>query len=482
MTGEHIQFITGRLAEFALRRQVAELSKQLGFDYSIDVLPITVAALMTPDWIARRLTRCQEATKLLVPGYCAGDLKPIEEASGRPVERGPKDLRQLPAFFGGIASERADYGRHSIEILAEINHAPRLPLAQIMAEARELRAGGADVIDVGCDPGEAWSGVADCVKALKDEGQRVSIDSLNPREIEPAVRAGAELVLSVNSSLCDAAPDWGCEVVAIPDEPTTLSGLEETIEELAHSRVPLRIDPILEPIGLGFAASLERYFYVRRRFPDAAMMMGIGNLTEMTDVDSAGINVLLMGICQELDIGSVLTTQVINWARTSVRECDLARKLVYYAATNRVPPKHVDHRLVSLRDPKPSEFGPAELDELARQIRDNNYRIYAEGGQIHLISRGIHLHERDPFLLFERLVHPGFGGAADQHEPPANMDPSHAFYLGYEMAKAATALTLAKQYRQDEALDWGYLTEPEESHRLRKSHIQLPVTGQEPAS
>ena len=41
------------------------------------------------------------------------------------------------------------------------------------------------------------------------------------------------------------------------------------------------------------------------------------------------------------------------------------------------------------------------------------------------------------------------------------MDPNHAFYLGYEMAKAVTALTLGKDYRQDQALDWGYLTKPE---------------------
>ncbi len=64
--------------------------------------------------------------------------------------------------------------------------------------------------------------------------------------------------------------------------------------------MPLRIDPILEPIGFGFAASLGRYLEVRRRYPDAEMMMGIGNLTELTDVDSAGVNVLLLGFCQEL--------------------------------------------------------------------------------------------------------------------------------------------------------------------------------------
>jgi len=34
-------------------------------------------------------------------------------------------------------------------------------------------------------------------------------------------------------------------------------------------------------------------------------------------------------------------------------------------------------------------------------------------------------------------------------------DGAHAFYLGYELAKAEIALQLAKRYAQDNALDWG---------------------------
>ena len=74
----------------------------------------------------------------------------------------------------------------------------------------------------------------------------------------------------------------------MPDDSATLGGLDETVELLAAAGVPLRIDPVLEPIGFGFAASLGRYLEVRRRYPDAEMMMGIGNLTELTDADSAG--------------------------------------------------------------------------------------------------------------------------------------------------------------------------------------------------
>ncbi|HEV2973198.1 MAG TPA: DUF6513 domain-containing protein [Pirellulales bacterium] len=485
MPSERIHFVTGRLAEHSLRAVLAELGPIAGFQYSIDVLNITVAALMTPEWIARRIQVPAGTTRVLLPGYCDGDLTPVEAAAGVPVERGPRDLRRLPEFFGR-EPPAADYGRHDIQILAEINHAPRLALAEILAEGKQLSADGADLIDIGCDPGETWNGVGEVVRALREVGLRVSIDSMNPREIAPAVRAGAELVLSVNASNREAARDWGCEVVVVPDLPLAEKGtvpfcsatieamvpaakgdsprpswdwhLDETVAMLAEAGVPLRIDPVLEPIGFGFAASLERYFEVRRRYPDAEMLMGIGNLTELTDVDSAGVNALLLAICEELGIRSVLTTQVIHWARSSVRECDLARRLVYYAIRHRMLAKHLEPKLVMLRGGKPLRYGPEELERLAAEIKDNNYRVFAEDGAVHLISAGLHLADADPFAVFEQLL----------AREPRNLDLSHAFYLGYEMAKAATALTLGKDYRQDEALDWGFLTREETSHRRTK--------------
>src|SRR5262249_57707360 len=123
-----------------------------------------------------------------------------------------------------------------------------------------------------------------------------------------------------------------------------------------------------ERIGFGFAPSLGRYLEVRRRYPDAPMMMGVGNLTELTDVDSAGVNVLLAGFCQEVGIHSVLTTEVINWCRSSVREFDLARRLVRHALTHRVLPKRLEPNLILLRDPKLRAYGPAALADLPPAI------------------------------------------------------------------------------------------------------------------
>lgn len=458
MPREHYVFVTGKLAEPSLRTVLKELAPTVEFDCSVAVMPITVAALMSPKWIARRIRVLPQATRIILPGYCQGDVRVLEEATGLPVERGPKDLRQLPEYFGK-PSQNSDYGDFDIEIIAEINHAPRLSQKELLARAARLEADGADVIDLGCEPRQTWKRVAEAVWALRNEGRRVSIDSYHPGEIEPAIAAGAELVLSVNKTNLRHALGWDCEVVVVPDAAGTLDGLDETTATLSEAGVRFRIDPILNPIAFGFAASLGRYLEVRRRWPQAEMLMGIGNLTELTDADSAAINVILLGFCQELGIRSVLTTQEINWARTAVRECDLARRLVYHAVNRQVLPKHLEPRLVMLRDPRVLDRRPEELDELATAIKDHSYRIFAEGGQLHLITSQLHLTSDNPFDLFEQLL----------PRAPATIDAAHAFYLGYEMAKAMTALALSKNYRQDEALDWGMLTVAELTRRERRA-------------
>jgi hypothetical protein len=130
---------------------------------------------------------------------------------------------------------------------------------------------------------------------------------------------------------------------------------------------------------------------------------------------------------------------------------------MHFAVNQRVPPKNVDPRLVMLRDARLLTPIDAELDELATNIRDHNYRVFAGDDKLHLISAGVRLTDADPFLLFDKLL----------ATSPKNLDASHAFYLGFELAKATIANSLGKNYTQDEALDWGYLTRPERSHRLK---------------
>ncbi len=455
---ERLLFVTGRLAEPLVRRMAAEVAGQVGFDFDVEVVGISVAALLHADWLRRKLSIDGPFDRVILPGWCQGDLSSLASTFGVPFERGPRDVLDLPQHFGIGLRRDTDLSRFDIEIVAEINHAPFMTDAEIVSRARRYRESGADVIDLGCVPGQSWPRAGELVATLRDEGFRVSIDSFERREVEQAVSAGAELVLSVNSSNLDWAVDLPVEWVAIPDDPSSPEQLVGLTERLAATGRPFRVDPIIEPVGFGFAASLARYFEVRRERADWPMLMGVGNITEMSEVDSAGLNFLLAAICQELSIGSVLTTEVANWARSSVREFDLARRLVKQALDGRRLVKKIDSPLLVVRDDRLRPQGDDFLEAMSRQLKDPNFRIFVERGRIHVMNRDGYWQGDDPFELF------------DQFSKSTSLDASHAFYLGYELCKAVTALRLDKQYTQDQSLRWGFLswTEPGAHERRRE--------------
>jgi dihydropteroate synthase len=446
------------------------LAESQGFDYDVCVLPISVAALMHVGWVERKLQLDRTYDRIFVPGACRGDLDQLAAQFGTPFERGPQDLFDLPEHFGRGRRPAPDLSRYDIEILAEINDAPRLAPDDLVARARRYVADGADIVDLGCIPGESWSGIGDAVRRLKDEGIRTSVDSFERSEVEAAVAAGAELVLSCNGSNVDWAQGLEAELVVVPDDLHDPATLQPTVAVLERAGARFRLDPILEPIGFGLGRSLARYVEVRRTFPDAEMLMGIGNVTELAETDTAGPNLLLAGICQELGIRSVLTTEVVHWARTAVREFDVARRIVRQALAAGTIPKHIDSRLLTLRDPKVTSPGREALDGLAARITDPNFRVFVDGDELVVMNRDGLWRGRDPFVLFEQLA-----------TLPSAPDPGHAFYLGYEMAKAVVALTLGKQYRQDQALRWGLHTVEEESAVARR-HAQRAADENVPSS
>jgi dihydropteroate synthase-like protein len=296
------------------------------------------------------------------------------------------------------------------------------------------------------------------VRELRAAGMRVSIDSFDPAEISEAVTAGAELVLSINRSNLDVARQFSgsdVRVVAIPDFGEGLDTLERNLDSLERWNVRYLIDPIIEPIGFGFMTSLERYAEVHRRYPTSAQLMGIGNITELTSADTTGVNAVLLAICEEVGVRAVLTTEVIPWARGSVREIDIARRLMHHAVTHRSLPKGLDDRLLTVKDPLILEYAEDELRELHAAVRDPNFRIFTDRDTITVFNNEIFVRGTDIQVIFSQL---------------GVEEPTHAFYLGRELLKAKLAITLGKTYRQEGALNWGYLTPPDD---VKSEHVKL---------
>jgi dihydropteroate synthase-like protein len=438
---ERLLFVTGKLAAPALRDTLGRA--ELPFDYDVAVMKITVAALMTTDWIARRLDVPDGATRIMIPGMCEGEVEVISERFGIPAEKGPADLKALPVWFGR-EDARASYGERDIRVFAEINHVPRLDRDEIFAIAEYYRDAGADVIDLGLSLGRTWLDEGPRVIAeLRDAGFELSIDSLDPDEILMADEAGVQYVLSLNGGNRHLAERLRATPILIPDSPDDLDSLDETIAHLDALGKPYLVDPIIEPIGSGFAASLGRYLEVRRRHPDIEMFMGIGNLTELTEADTTGVTALLIGFCQELGIRNVLTTEVIHWARGAVHEAVLAAQLMHFAHVRGTTPKHIDGRLLTVKDEELRPYAEAELRELHEQVRDPNYRIFADADWIYVFNSDRFVKGTDFNEIFDQL---------------GVEEATHAFYLGKELMKATIARALQKNYRQESPLDWGYMT------------------------
>jgi dihydropteroate synthase-like protein len=434
-------FVTGKLAAPALRETLRRA--ELPFDYDVAVMRITVAALMTTSWIARRLEVAPNVTRIMIPGMCQGETDVLSERFDLPAEKGPADLKRLPAFFGQ-ADARSRYGARDIRVFAEINNVPHLDRERIVELAGYYRDAGADVIDLGLSLDRNWLDEGpEVIADLKARGFTLSIDTLDPDEILMADAAGVDYVLSVCGHNLQVARQLRATPVLIPDTPEDLDSLDATVAHLRELGKPFLVDPIIEPIGFGFAASLGRYLEVRRRHPDAEMLMGIGNLTELTEADTTGITALLIGFCQELGIRNVLTTEVIDWARGAVREAVLAAKLMRFAEQEGTPPKHVDGRLLTIKDEEVRPYTEAELRELHASITDPNIRIFTDADWIYAFNAEEFVKGTDINQIFEQLgIH----------------EHTHAFYLGKELMKAATARALGKNYRQESPLDWGYLT------------------------
>ena len=174
-------------------------------------------------------------------------------------------------------------------------------------------------------------------------------------------------------------------------------------------------------------------------------MLGVGNLTELTEADTSGINAVLLGIATELQASAILTTQVSGHARRAVREADWARRIMHAAASRQVLPKGLSPALMTVHDKHPFPDTPDEIAATAAQVRDPNFRVQVAATGLHVYNRDGLRVAQDPFALWPQLG--------------LDNDAAHAFYMGVELARAQVAWQLGKRYVQDQPLDWGCAVE-----------------------
>lgn len=449
-------FITGKLAYPSLKKTLFRLN--LDFDYQILKMPITVAALMDSNFIIRNLKKTKSIDlnsagdlEIILPGRSRAEIKKIKtEIKNDKIKfsKGPEEIIDLADFFGKkrvkIDFKQAKRGH---KIIAEINEAALMDLDQILKIADYYHQSGADIIDLGCVNGREFPHLEEVIYSLKEKDYKLSLDTFNQDEIIRASKTGIDYLLSLNSHNLEALNyDVSYLPVIIPDpEEGNLKSLYKNIKEVEKKGLKKYIiDPILDPINFGFSQSLLRYLELAEAENlNQDMMMGVGNLIELSDCDSTGLNFLTAALAVELDIEYLLTTEASFKTRGAVKELDLALKIISHADQENSLPNRLSDLLLNLKDRKDRNYSREEIKEIKNSITDSNYRILNDGEAINIFNAQEEYRGKNIRKLFSKLKNAE--------------EASHAFYLGRELQKAYTALNLSKNYRQEDELDWGYL-------------------------
>jgi len=518
----NILLVTGQLA----KPMVERYAEQSRFKPKVVALPTSVAALMTPRYIARQLRgeRLEGVDMILVPGLIKGDVSVVSKATGIPAFKGPRHAADLPLVLDSVAEMRlsdkipaCDLIREELnsraldllkkveaeeeelmkepgnmrigglavgrsfpaKVIAEIVDAPKLSDEEIRRRAAYYVESGADIVDVGMIAGAPKpSEAARCVRAVKGAvKQPVSVDSMDVEEIEAAVSVGVDLILSVDAGNIAEVSRFASHIPVVviptdfgrrlfPREAGEKVRLLERNVELARRMgfTKIIVDPILDPlINPGAAESIAACREYRRRHPETPMLLGVGNVTELLDADTQGVNALLSGIAAELDVSLLLTTEVSDKARGCIGELSRLSKMMYLAKMRESPPKELGLDMLVLKESRlKDEPYDRRLEEGSRVIyveQVEDYRADPKGCFKILLDRDegsiVVMHYSQYRLKKPDVVIKG-RRAVDVYRTAVRMNLvstlEHAAYLGSEVEKAEMALKLGRSYVQDTPL------------------------------
>ncbi len=361
-----------------------------------------------------------------------------------------------------------------MRVIAEIVNAPTLDVEDVRRRAIYYEAEGADIIDIGMLAGrpapETIEGLVDAVRS--SAGLPISIDTLDPAEIKAAVDAGVDLVLSVDrGNIEEVAPHVAdVPVVVLPSnmkEGILPEGAEERFIALEENLLLARnlgigkliADPVLEPaVKPGLLESLRAYQLFRMVDETTPVLFGLGNVTELIDADSTGVNGLLTALASEVDADLLFVPEYSTKARRSVRETATAAKMMFLAKRRDVPPKDLGVDLLVLKEKrwveKRYERVYEESTEVIEAKGEEDMVLDSEGWFVISVDRekeevvATHYRSRDgPDLvirgrgareIYQTIIRKGLVGKYD-----------HAAYLGKELMKAELALLLGRSYVQD---------------------------------
>ena len=520
-----VLIITGHLA-YPLIKEVVSNTKE---DIIVHIADNTqVAAFLTPNQIIKEIKthfsdQLDEIDMILVPGLIKKGTREITKELGIPTFKGSTDGADLamvlnlvnsiqlsedkPAdklieeekrkeafkFINDFENDKENIQKllekpnnilirnlpvgedFPMRVLSEIANAPFLSKEALINKCQYFVDSGADMIDIGMAAGEDFSDkIPELIETLRPiVGDRpLSIDTLNPKEIQVAAENGIDFVLSLdlgnNSEVQKILKEKDIPAVLLPTDfshgvsPKSPMERVESMHQLIKDTEGLRYvaDLILDPVNSSSIVESIIACHEFHKTNPAPMFFGVGNVTELMDADSGGVNVLLAGIGMELGVSILFTPEESGKTRGSVYELATASKMMFLAKHRKSIPKDLGINLVAFKDKhKRNDVILNELDGVPQVKRDKpmkfirdkagSFKINVEYNTTVKESRitATHFKKNKPDLvitghsaneIYEEII---IKGLVTRME--------HAAYLGSELQKAEIAMITGKEYVQD---------------------------------
>ena len=516
-----ILLITGRNAVRALR----DIQSRLNMPTEIFVCNTDVASLISPSLLLKELSNVDlsNISEIIVPGSTKGDFSVIQDKFNIPCLKGPRNLSDLPTVINTIKLSNTDlspdmpadeildneikkvleeelknahypekyririgkkgymqlYSGGIMHIIAEIPDVPLLDESELKRITNYYEKSGASIIDIGMVANDDYSKkIPSIVKILRSCTKLpLSIDSLNESEILAALDSDIDMIMSLDMGNYRILEDINGDirntaVVIIPRDkggriPKDVNERIELIEKLIEYLKDIELskiiaDPILNPPNHGLFESLMAFYILRHRYSNLPLLMGVGNVTELMDADSVGINALISLIASELDIDFLFTTEASRKTKGCIKELSRAVKMMYLSRRRRQTPKDLGIDLLYLKDKRSlSDMNISiknlEIEKIPLVVPKNEIKSRLENARFHIYVdentdsiEVIYYKDKKPELRFRGNNAEGlYKGILSRN---LIQDYTHAAYLGMELGKAEIALKLGKNYIQDEPL------------------------------
>lgn len=494
----NILVVTGKLAENSVKKAVQNEADVL-------VLDINVAAFITPALLRSSLPLMNQTDKkydlIFIPGFASGDFSGLEKELNTSIRLGPKhafDLGFVLSFADSLtfsarvpacelliekrrsnAFERIKEleniagstltlkgiklgGNSRMKVMAEIVDAGHLSKDELIDKILYFSEKGADIIDLGISLDTTKHEVRTAVETAKSVAALpLSIDTLDLELINAALDSGIDIVLSLNSENIHEIKEniirHNAVAVIIPDCVDDLESLFNNIELARNSGITNIIaDPVLEPLGHGFVESINRYHEFRKRDAITPLFFGAGNVTELMDADSIGVNAMLSGIAMELEASILFTPEYSDKAHDSVFELETASMMMMLARERGSAPKDLGIDLLVAKEKRrrgfaalPENYIDAKRGEKWHLDPAGCFKIDITCDKIHdgKLSSGkiVAKHKNNSIAgqtareVLDTIIGLGLVSRLD-----------HAAYLGRELMKAELALKFKRSYSQDD--------------------------------